>query len=566
MEMTVPSSWPTASRLALAALLLPAALGAQQQSSDPQTTQLIPRVPHAKERAATLNSDGQSARIVIKFHQGSGVHLGSRGLAVRPGPQSVNPYVPQLSPGQVAADIAKIEGLADAYRYEIATLIDDDEQSMAELRATAEGYWGRELADLSLYVQIILGDWGRGRDLPALVARINALPSVEIAYAEPLAFPGAVDNWAPNPPDGPYNCGPLGVAAPNLEAEQGYLAPAPVGVDAYASWNVDGGDGGGIRVIDIEAGYFEHDDLPPLLSFVGHQGSCSPLGWNNACRRHGRHVAGVLVSLDNGVGTTGIAHGAKLGMRSIINTNLHPDGTYTAAIQDSFLVANHIYWGAKHSLQGVVLLELQRTYQGLEATVCPCKSDPVCTVTAPVEFWPLEFDTIQQAVGNGVVVVEAAGNSGLNLDDPVFGGQFEPAGPDSGAILVTGSSSTQRVPLCDTGTPPNTGTRVDLHSWGEDVATTGWGLAGDRLFDGGACGTYVDNFNGSSSASAIVAGVVASLQGAVLHATGAKLDPGTVRSVLVATGTPQDLAASDPDAGPIGPQPNLAAALALVLP
>jgi hypothetical protein len=49
---------------------------------------------------------------------------------------------------------------------------------------------------------------------------------------------------------------------PPLVGEQGYLRPAPAGVDALFAWTVSGGQGAGIRICDVESGWnFHHEDL-----------------------------------------------------------------------------------------------------------------------------------------------------------------------------------------------------------------------------------------------------------------------------------------------------------------
>jgi subtilisin family serine protease len=366
---------------------------------------------------------------------------------------------------------------------------------------------------------------------------------VEIAYAPAVATPLIVDKVATPPPD-PYACSPDDLGEPpDFEPDQGYLSAAPLGIDALAAWTYAGGRGDGIRVVDIEGGYREHADHGPLQFITGHQ--------VEAHREHGRAVVGVLASLDNGVGTTGIVSDADIIFRSIYNENLYDD--WVEANSDSANVANHIYWASQHSMEGVVLIELQGSGPGGE--VCPCPGANCSYV--PMEYWPDVFDQIQTSTGNGVVVVEAAGNGGRNLDDPVFMGAFDPALQDSGAILVGASESATRVPICRL----NSGSRVSVHSWGEGVVTTT--NHHPLLWGENNCNVYYDDFNGTSSASAIVAGAAASLQGVAEANLGYRLDPLALRQLLVDTGTPQ---APGPNGELIGPQPDLTAAIEELLP
>lgn len=531
--------------LPLVALLLITVSSAAAQSS------LVARRPLSKQLSSLFapKVTERTARLVVKFHQGTGVELVGTRLSVRSGfPKITNPYVPRLTRTQVLADLAAAESVARSVGGSLATLTAETRSQLDAWKAAGEARRRRELADLSLYVQIVLPDWGLGRDLATAVAGLNRLGAVEIAYAEPLAWP-INDEITANPEPGIYECSATDftVVAPDLEGEQGYLSPAPIGVDAAAVWAVPGGRGAGIRVIDIEGGFREHLDIPPLLSNVGHH--------VNLHREHGRKVVGILTAKNDGIGTTGIAGDAQVGFRSLFNANVYAD--WGEANSSSFNSAYHIYWAAKHSLTGVVLLELQRP--GPSDDGCVCSNSPCSAI--PIEFWPADYDVIESAVANSVVVIEAAANGGQSLDRPIYEGLFDRTVRDSGAILTTGSEALTRAPMCLPGRP-NSGSRVDVHSWGELVTTTGQSNSSD-LFSDTWCNIYIDDFNGSSSASAILAGVAASLQGAALANLGAKLDPLALRQLLVDTGTPQ---APGPNGELIGPQPNLAAAIEELLP
>jgi hypothetical protein len=108
----------------------------------------------------------------------------------------------------------------------------------------------------------------------------------------------------------------------------------------------------------------------------------------------------------------------------------------------------------------------------------------------------------------------------------------------------------------------NYGARVDVQGYGAAVVTTGY----SDLSSGaaGADRSYTACFDGTSSASATVAGAAAVLQGAAITRTGAPLTPAALRDLLVDTGLPQVPSPGDENAGVqnIGPRPQIAAALA----
>jgi serine protease len=99
---------------------------------------------------------------------------------------------------------------------------------------------------------------------------------------------------------------------------------------------------------------------------------------------------------------------------------------------------------------------------------------------------------------------------------------------------------------------------VNVQGWGWHVSSTVYGDAGGKTKNE----QYTFRFSGTSSASPIVTGAAACLQGAALDVRGHALTPAQVRKILIDTGTPQ---AANPGApvshNQIGPQPDLVAAL-----
>ena len=189
---------------------------------------------------------------------------------------------------------------------------------------------------------------------------------------------------------------------------------------------------------------------------------------------------------------------------------------------------------------------------------------PVCGLSdsfGPIEVLSSVFDAIQTAVAQGFVVIEAAGNGGVNLDQAACSGVFDRTLQDSGAIIVgagqppSGGVDRQRERFSSFGS------RIDLQGWGSGVVTTGYGdlyTASDRPADPDFW--YAGGFSGTSSAAAIVAGAVANIQGIALAQSGVPLPPLQIRTLLVQTGSPQ----LGNIAEPIGPRPNLLKAAAQI--
>jgi hypothetical protein len=221
----------------------------------------------------------------------------------------------------------------------------------------------------------------------------------------------------------------------------------------------------------------------------------------------------------------------------------------------------------------VMLIEQQvvaRADQNLTAPACVGQG-----ALLPVENEPAIRAAITTATANGIIVVEAAANGGLNLNNVITQG--------SNAIMVgAGTSANPHNPLCFS----NHGTRIDVQGWGQGVVTTGYG---DILDPFTPLTTpvpenqrYTSSFNGTSSASPIVAAAIADINGyfnATFAAngngntpgTGRLLNSGVMRSLLRNTGTAQGatngvgIPATD-GLHNIGPLPNIRAALEQGLP
>jgi hypothetical protein len=164
------------------------------------------------------------------------------------------------------------------------------------------------------------------------------------------------------------------------------------------------------------------------------------------------------------------------------------------------------------------------------------------------------YAAIQNAVANGIHVVQAGGNGNVNTGSLSWFG-------DSGAIIVGAGGAyaggpwpagdLQRLAFSSYGP------RFNLQGWGEDVVTTGYS---DLYSSMGTNYWYTATFSGTSSASPIVAGAAACCVGYwVANGNPAStLTPSLLRSALMSTGTLQIF----PPSGNIGPRPNLMGAFA----
>ncbi|MCB9564252.1 MAG: S8 family serine peptidase [Kofleriaceae bacterium] len=363
-------------------------------------------------------------------------------------------------------------------------------------------------------------------DAAALAAWLVARPGVVDAFVAPVIT--LADDVADDAPGADADRCPL--RTPRYDALQGYLAAAPGGIDAAAAWPRPGGRGEGVWFADIEGGWNrDHEDLPgDRIHHVAGRAVADP-----AWQAHGTAVLGEVVGRDNGIGVVGIAPDVER--------------VVTASIFDTPVAVAIDAAQAALRPGDVLLIELQG--QGPRRRY------------VPVEYWRDVFEVIQHATARGVIVVEAAGNGGEDLDHRAYRGAFDRARRDSGAILV-GAGAPARAGWTDRSRLDfsNYGSRVDVQGWGRRVTSLDYGdlQECDRQV---RTRNYTDQFSGTSSASPIVAGAAILLQGVHRAATGAPLTPAAMRALLVATGTPQVDGPHGRATQHIGPRPDLARAL-----
>ncbi len=446
----------------------------------------------------TLPQDAEVLSITVKFIEGSGIKVYRRALSF----QTNERLADGVSEAQLVSDISKIESMLFATGYKLTRTIHHlSEAEVDQLRLTGENKIKSNLPDMNLYHTIWLPPHSQFGDVEQLVKQLNDLTLVQIAYADPKPVP------------------PGHLSTPDYEPNQGYLQAPPNGINAELAWTYNNGKGQGVKIIDLEGNWSRgHEDLPTLFYDSGNDAPAS--GW----RDHGTAVLGILGAVDNGYGVTGIANQAQLGVQTF--------GTGDATTPASIIQAT-----SQLSAGDVLLIELQVA---------------VSNQLLPVEYYQGSFDAILTATAAGIIVVEPAGNGSINLDDPAYNDIFDRTFRDSGAIMVAAGQSTQRTPWIDT----NYGSRIDVHGWGQNVTTTGYG----NLFNGGHNDHnryYTATFNGTSSASPIVAGAVAIIQSIATDLNLPVLDPSCMRDLLVSTGTNQtgDLTKK------IGPLPDLGQAI-----
>jgi hypothetical protein len=296
-----------------------------------------------------------------------------------------------------------------------------------------------------------------------------------------------------------------------LAVNQGYLDPAPGGINARFAWTVTGGDGAGQAVVDVEGGWeLAHEDLTAHgATLIGGTNSTNLL-W----RRHGTSVLGEICASDNAVGCVGIAPNvASVRVSSIFGSSY--SGAILAALPSM-------------SFGDLLLIELQTT-----AFTTPT-GDPVY---GPIEVVDINYEAIRLATALGIVVVEAGGNGANNGGTPAVdldaytnaGGLRilwrDPANADfrdSGAIIVAAATSSA----------PHTrlaystfGERIDCYAWGQNVETTSTDAMGSTT-------AYTSSFGGTSSASPIVTGAGLCVQGRFESLHGFRLSPRQMRAIL----------------------------------
>lgn len=348
-------------------------------------------------------------------------------------------------------------------------------------------------------------------DVDAAIAALQASPFIEWAQVRPQAIPASLVHYGDDP----------------LSERAFHLDPPPNGVDAIYAWNVAGGDGRGIRFVDVENGWsLTHEDLADA-----HVVRASTFGSPSAADiDHGTGVLGIVLGSDNGVGSVGMAPHCQ----GFVVTAIRADGI--SNVPDALMQA-----GFAVGSGGVLLIEL---------------ANPFTPVNEPAI--PIEFD---RAVGNvmrllavfGVTVIEPAGNNGIDLDAFPFLSHMSRGSPgffDTFAVMVGACLATTVTPA-----PGSThGRRLDCFAPGRFIrAPSSTEAPPDH-------GYQPEGFSGTSASGAVIAGAAVALQGMALANTGDFLGAADMRRLLsdpAINVLSEHSTAANPNADGIGVLPDL---------
>jgi hypothetical protein len=414
--------------------------------------------------------------------------------------------------------------------------VDTSEEQVDTRRMELEWLSGTDLADWNSIYHIEISD---PDDAVLLIRGLGALESVQNVYPSMLIQDMNL------------------TTTPDLTVHQGYLADMNVN---YA-WT-QGITGQDVTLVDGEAGWNkDHLDLP--ISDPSAQlgvGGCFVGDTNPICASsvpHGTAVVGIMGAIDNGHGTTGIAHGANIkfvnaaaaGPAGVLN-GLTDGNPVNGELDPGDVIGFPIGFAGKLTPNGQCGQDVASQYGCM-----------------PVDISQDVFVAVQQAVAAGITVVEGAANGSISLDDPTVyrTTDVDLSIYDSGSIIAGASQGSNHQKAAWS----NCGSAVTTYAWGQDVATSAYpyGLyawngttpplppnSDDDAF-------FVDMFAGTSAATPMIASAAALIQSYAKQLMGDKrhLMPLKIREIIENTGLPQSGGGCN-----IGAQPRLDQAFAMV--
>ncbi|MSR68383.1 hypothetical protein EXS66_01180 [Candidatus Saccharibacteria bacterium] len=419
-----------------------------------------------------------------------------------------------LTNGQFVSDVgadmhqvnAKFNSLKIAKKTRLFTA--SPESITAQRTNLKKKVGGANVPNLNNYFRIELN---ANEDIDSALALIKELPGVSEAYAEPLAAPPPI--------------------SPDYSPSQTHFNAAPQGMEIAAASNYPGALGDRTKIADLEYSWnTSHEDLIDSRQAdtkITNGTAKDPFSDTN----HGTAAIGLFNGDRNGYGVNGIIPNAKL---HLVNTS---------STERGWDVANAISVAQTKLVGGDVILIEQQAY------------GPTGHGYVPVEWIPAVYDAIKIATQSGINVIEPAANGSENLDDTIYGTSFPSGKPDSGAIIIGAGAACGGTSIHSRMSFSNYGRRVNVQGYGECVTTSGYGVLNNIA---GQNAWYTNSYNGTSSASALVAAVVGSLSSAYEYQNNSVLTPLQIRNLLIQTGTAQSTSTNP---GNIGPLPNLNAAI-----
>ncbi|HEX5050189.1 MAG TPA: S8 family serine peptidase [Planctomycetota bacterium] len=355
-----------------------------------------------------------------------------------------------------------------------------------------------------------LGLWFRLRarsaaDAQQLLVSLREQALVSYVYEEPrYALAGGVMLVGDIPP-----------TTPDFTAMQHAHEPTPVGHGVRQVQGIYGSRGRDVTLRMLETSWiFDHEDVSQLVA---------------------SHVIGPVPAVD-----LGYAHHGLSGS-SIIFADRNEYGITGVADEVS---ARFVSIELNGGIENAMAMAIATTQPGdimvsIVMVLVPALGPGTWL---PFEFIQSGFDATLTATANGRIVVVPAGNGNRSLDDPALLNRFDRSFRDSGAIMVASSDGG----LLQRATYSNWGSRVDAHSWGEQVVAAGYGTLfwpGNDLRQ-----AYTAGASGTSSSTPHIVGVVAAMQGAAKKQLGRTLDNAEILDLLHTYGpTTPDVIGRRPD-------------------
>lgn len=439
-------------------------------------------------------------------------------------------------------DVFKKYAAGSELRRGITGRSEEEIDSMRE-RAVSRG---QKMRDWNSFYRIRVEDPEKAEQL------LNILQETEgIEWAEPVMKTYSTSIFSPFLPTDP------------LVPQQSYTEGVN-SLNIRAAWN-EGLTGNRVTVTDMEFNWnFDHEDLPIDLEDKIWSSADDPYYLAQPFTNHGTAAVGVVSALpDNNLGTSGIAPGVNMKVMAV-------DGFYAGQLVELLSSLDNDNPPMKKG--DILFIEMQVGGPASGPSGCDQVTQVGCL---PIEATIGAKTAIDDLISAGIIVIEAAANGSLNLNTALASVDGITTPPlyiqnPTKAILVGASNGSNRTKTWYTNCHES---RLDVFAWGESIVTAGYG-DNPASTPGDTNKSYTSIFGGTSSATAITAGVAALLQEHVKNLYGDSapyknvyLNIDQMRDVLKQSGVDAILDATPDDPNPdcaIGKQPDLAAALQLL--